>query len=195
MYLFFRERRLHCLFISLFIFQADSREPYTSDTDTHTQDADDAEAEDDDEMDLLYHHHVQTQQQAAGADDVDDDDNESHFSNSASAASTSASVAAVSPQLQTTTEPSKKQPLSSATPSVPDPRCGLSRAPRAKRKRVPGGEVLELLAEIAANQDRSPNAEFGSFVARELDKLTERQQRRARFEIHQVLFEIQEESV
>ena len=75
--------------------------------------------------------------------------------------------------------------------------------------------MLDLLARVAVKQQQqeqeeggegggeggggrrgsSSNAKFGAFVASELDKMDERQQRRARFEIHQVLFEMQEEGL
>ena len=173
------------------------------------QDPDDANGDGDDDL----------------ADDDDDDNNNDYqSSHSASGASTPASVGAVS-SLQPRRGRRRQQiadlrnfrDVLSTSSSLPRsrPRSGggvggegggggsggggdLSRSDtvhRGKRKRCAGSDVLELLAEIAATQDRSPNAEFGSYVATELDKLDERQQRRARFEIHQVLFEIQEEGV
>ena len=156
--------------------------------------------------------------------DDDDNNNDYQSSHSASGASTPASVGAVSSMqprrgrrrqqiadlrnfrdvLSTLSGVSRSRPRSGSGVGGSGGGGGgggggdLSRSDavhRGKRKRCAGSDVLELLAEIAATQDRSPNAEFGSYVATELDKLDERQQRRARFEIHQVLFEIQEEGV
>ena len=156
-----------------------------------------------------------------GDDDLagdDDNNNDYQSSHSASGASTPASVGAVSSMqprrgrrrqqiadlrnfrdvLSTSSSVSRSRTRSGGGGGGGGGGGDLSRSDavhRGKRKRCAGSDVLELLAEIAATQDRSPNAEFGSYVATELDKLDERQQRRARFEIHQVLFEIQEEGV